>query len=86
MFMILAIPTVNPCSTADSGPCDGNFRRYRFNRATCTCEGFTWGGCPQPEPANVYPSISRCLAAKCHENCGNFHFSSTLSIILLLRY
>ena len=43
------------------GPCRASITRYFYNKKTCKCERFYWGGC-QPN-ANNFNSLSSCQAS-----------------------
>ncbi|MCK6575460.1 BPTI/Kunitz-type proteinase inhibitor domain-containing protein, partial [Myxococcota bacterium] len=55
-------PAVDLCGLpADPGLCNAAFRRFYFNPATGTCEGFVWGGCGGNE--NNFETLEACEAA-----------------------
>jgi eight-cysteine-cluster-containing protein len=55
-------PAADACGLpADPGPCNAAFRRFYFNAATGSCEGFVWGGCGGN--ANNFETIEACEAA-----------------------
>ena len=65
-YLTIYIALCASCFTDDvcfrpafTGPCNASFRRYHWNKDTCKCERFTYGGCQ--DNGNNFKTKAGCI-------------------------